>query len=300
MKTFMQTLREARLSEEIPVNPDSMSQQSPSGFDYMDDEQSFDDINDLQDAASSNPHLMRAKQNGDYYFQMSKEQLNPDRAEVFLRIAKKYYDVARFVANLDLTDLSEAKKGDPCWDGYKMEGMKKKGKKQVPNCVKEETLTELSAKTLVKYIKKAPNSLKDIDAKTMGHDSAEKTYQKGANRPGLAGIMNRKMAWSHGNSADESDRKYAKRDSMYDLAKKKLKKKLPSEFAEETLKEFAVAPEDQQAMQLQKKIQNLQASLVAAQQQLNTVNGKKLQRTKQLQQKAATSNQAPNPMGSGI
>ena len=27
---------------------------------------------------------------------------------------------------------------DPCWDGYKMVGMKKKGKKKVPNCVPEE------------------------------------------------------------------------------------------------------------------------------------------------------------------
>jgi hypothetical protein len=30
------------------------------------------------------------------------------------------------------------KKEDPCWDGYKQEGMKKKGKKMVPNCVPEE------------------------------------------------------------------------------------------------------------------------------------------------------------------
>jgi hypothetical protein len=28
-------------------------------------------------------------------------------------------------------------KGDPCWDGYKQVGMKKKGGKMVPNCVKE-------------------------------------------------------------------------------------------------------------------------------------------------------------------
>ena len=35
--------------------------------------------------------------------------------------------------------LEESK--DPCWSGYKMLGMKKKGKKEVPNCVpvKEET-----------------------------------------------------------------------------------------------------------------------------------------------------------------
>lgn len=29
------------------------------------------------------------------------------------------------------------KLGEKCWDGYKQEGMKKKGKKIVPNCVPE-------------------------------------------------------------------------------------------------------------------------------------------------------------------
>ena len=34
---------------------------------------------------------------------------------------------------------------NPCWKGYKAYGMKKKGGKTVPNCVKEETLEEKSA-----------------------------------------------------------------------------------------------------------------------------------------------------------
>lgn len=29
-------------------------------------------------------------------------------------------------------------KKDPCWTGYKQVGMKKKGKKMVPNCIPEE------------------------------------------------------------------------------------------------------------------------------------------------------------------
>ena len=37
--------------------------------------------------------------------------------------------------------LGEAK-GDPCWKGYKQVGMKKKGGKEVPNCVPEETNLE--------------------------------------------------------------------------------------------------------------------------------------------------------------
>jgi len=36
----------------------------------------------------------------------------------------------------------EKKKNDPCWDGWKQLGMKKKGGKMVPNCVKEDELLE--------------------------------------------------------------------------------------------------------------------------------------------------------------
>jgi hypothetical protein len=41
---------------------------------------------------------------------------------------------------------------DPCWNGYKQYGMKKKGGKKVPNCVKEdETMNEISWDTQLKY-----------------------------------------------------------------------------------------------------------------------------------------------------
>ena len=38
--------------------------------------------------------------------------------------------------------VEEKKDSDPCWDGYKQVGMKKKGGKMVPNCVKEDNLEE--------------------------------------------------------------------------------------------------------------------------------------------------------------
>lgn len=43
---------------------------------------------------------------------------------------------------------SDRIKNDPCWKGYKMVGMKKKGNKEVPNCVPEsvEQIEELTAK----------------------------------------------------------------------------------------------------------------------------------------------------------
>ena len=47
----------------------------------------------------------------------------------------------RFIAE-DVTDPGK-RDGDPCWDGYRQEGMKMKGGKQVPNCVPlEEGLVE--------------------------------------------------------------------------------------------------------------------------------------------------------------
>ena len=35
--------------------------------------------------------------------------------------------------------VAEGGDGDPCWDSHKMVGMKKKGGKMVPNCVKKES-----------------------------------------------------------------------------------------------------------------------------------------------------------------
>ena len=35
----------------------------------------------------------------------------------------------------NIQKLSDQKSDDPCWDGYKKEGMKTKNGKKVPNCV---------------------------------------------------------------------------------------------------------------------------------------------------------------------
>tara|TARA_Y100000004_G_scaffold190762_1_gene248385 strand:+ start:26 stop:1318 length:1293 start_codon:yes stop_codon:yes gene_type:complete len=52
-----------------------------------------------------------------------------------LELKKKYEKIVPH----DETDIDEA---DGCWDGYKKVGMKKKGKKMVPNCVPEENIEE--------------------------------------------------------------------------------------------------------------------------------------------------------------
>ena len=54
------------------------------------------------------------------------------------------------VVGIDAEEIIEGMKqarknvgADSCWDGYKAKGTKKKGGKDVPNCVKEEELDEL-------------------------------------------------------------------------------------------------------------------------------------------------------------
>jgi hypothetical protein len=58
--------------------------------------------------------------------------------------AADYLDSAADYIDSGEHNVDEAK--GPCWDGYKQEGMKKKGNKMVPNCVPEETVVEADIK----------------------------------------------------------------------------------------------------------------------------------------------------------
>ena len=60
-----------------------------------------------------------------------------------------------------LTPVEEKSKDDPCWDGYKQVGMKKKSGKEVPNCVPEgvkESKNDLEYKGWLKIYKKSPEA----------------------------------------------------------------------------------------------------------------------------------------------
>jgi hypothetical protein len=49
--------------------------------------------------------------------------------------------VIKIILTLNVEGLEKARKNvgaDKCWDGYKAKGTKKKGGKEVPNCVKED------------------------------------------------------------------------------------------------------------------------------------------------------------------
>ncbi len=63
---------------------------------------------------------------------------------------------------------------DPCWDGYRQLGMKKKNGKSVPNCVPEsvEEIDELSKKTMQSYYAKAQGQLSDISKKKREYSTA--------------------------------------------------------------------------------------------------------------------------------
>jgi hypothetical protein len=70
------------------------------------------------------------------------------------------------------------KQDDPCWKGYEMVGMKKKGGRKVPNCVPE--ATDIIAKAKAALAKKAGAKLKmDPDTGTPDHFTAAQRRKKG-------------------------------------------------------------------------------------------------------------------------
>jgi len=70
---------------------------------------------------------------------------------------------------------------EKCWDGYTQKGMKKKGKRMVPNCVPEETVAEGSETWEAGYKRRV--------VKTTKPEHKEKGYKwriKGKDRPEIS------------------------------------------------------------------------------------------------------------------
>jgi hypothetical protein len=61
--------------------------------------------------------------------------------------AADYIDTAA-----DYLDGGESEVDEACWSGYKQVGMKKKGKKTVPNCVPEQTIEDLNGNTFAEVV----------------------------------------------------------------------------------------------------------------------------------------------------
>ena len=62
---------------------------------------------------------------------------------------------------------------EACWDGYQQIGMKKKGGKQVPNCVPIKEAAEYCPQCLVEYIERSVNESEHINLIEPGLNEAE-------------------------------------------------------------------------------------------------------------------------------
>lgn len=62
---------------------------------------------------------------------------------------------------------------EACWDGYKQYGMKKKGDRQVPNCVPVKEADEYCPQCLVEYIERSMNESDYIEIMEPGLNEAE-------------------------------------------------------------------------------------------------------------------------------
>jgi hypothetical protein len=62
---------------------------------------------------------------------------------------------------------------EACWDGYQQIGMKKKGGKQVPNCVPIKEAAEYCPQCLVEYIERSVNESEYINLMEPGLNEAE-------------------------------------------------------------------------------------------------------------------------------
>ena len=106
--------------------------------------------------------------------------------------------------------MLEKKKGDPCWVGYKQVGMKKKGGKQVPNCVPEEVenVEELykgkHGQSEKEYMDGRSNAGKQIsgDSKSSGAAYSHRSF-KGQGKPAKPG--ERQKAQGRMTSADRNE-----------------------------------------------------------------------------------------------
>jgi hypothetical protein len=84
--------------------------------------------------------------------QRKKDDHSVARAKEIDKIGSNHH----YVGNAKVTKETVEDKSDPCWDDYRQVGMKTKGGKQVPNCVPESQLSEVSGGTVVKTVNGYP------------------------------------------------------------------------------------------------------------------------------------------------
>ena len=104
---------------------------------YQTEEWSFKNfVDQLQERELSDKELKR------------REEIAKDLSDEDFK--KRYGDRWKEVKMGVATKMAKNEQDDPCWDGYKQVGMKKKNGKEVPNCVPEEVELDEKVEGLVK------------------------------------------------------------------------------------------------------------------------------------------------------
>ena len=107
------------------VPSDEVDQWKKKGYTPIKEEWSFKEfVQQLQERELTDTELKR------------REEIAKDLSDEDFK--KRYGDRWKEVKMGVATKMAKNEQDDPCWDGYKQVGMKKKNGKEVPNCVPEE------------------------------------------------------------------------------------------------------------------------------------------------------------------
>jgi hypothetical protein len=113
------------------------------------------------------------KEEGDYSeFKQGGEKLANKFEKALAKLGVKTKIKMKTVGNVS---VNEDNTNEACWDGYKQDGMKKKGDKMVPNCVPEASSPAQQAAIAV-AMKKAGKKPKDLDEAKSGYDIYHKDF----------------------------------------------------------------------------------------------------------------------------
>jgi hypothetical protein len=111
--------------------------------------------------------------------QLTIRQFNEELADVFPYIYKLVSEATK-AKELSLDDVV-AEADDPCWKGYKQIGMKKKGGKEVPNCVPEEIELEAAfEKTMGQFSEAKMDPAKEKEVMKLFTDFEDTAWEHGA------------------------------------------------------------------------------------------------------------------------
>ena len=147
---------------------------------------------------------------------------------------KKMKGKAKVNASMPKNAYMEEDK-DPCWKGYEMVGMKKKGGRKVPNCVpvKEEQIDEVSKELAARYRKKAHASY----TYAAGKREDDRFHEKGGKD--MKDVFGKPKFKDRPESEKAKDEKtIGKRLKGLTMAHKRLKEEQIDEVSKELLKRY--------------------------------------------------------------